>query len=136
MTLIKNKARITVNQRKMSALHHRQNSKYVRPYLPYLPLFLIMGGSLAAGQYLPHSSFNSTSNASYNSRVQTVFGSNSALLIDLAYLILAVLVIWFIIRHYKRIKSVIIREERLLAKHYFFDALLAIMIGCMCLLIT
>jgi hypothetical protein len=120
----------------MSALHHRQNNKYIRPYLPYLPLFLIMGGSLAAGQYLPHSSFNSASNAGYSSRVQTAFGSNSARIIDIAYIILAVLIVWFIVRHYKIIKSVIIKEEKLLAKHYFFDALLAVMIGLMFLLIT
>jgi hypothetical protein len=49
---------------------------------------------------------------------------------------LAVLVVWFIIRHIKTIKSIIIKEEKLLAKHYFLDALLALMIGFMCLLIT
>ena len=136
MTLVKSKSRITSNQRKMNALHHRQNSRYIRPYLPYLPLFLIMGGSVIAGQSLPHNSFNSTSNSAYSARIQSVFGSNSRLLLYFAYLVLAVFVVWFIVRHYKRIRSLIIREEKLLMKHYFLDALLAILIGSMCLLVT
>ncbi len=136
MTLVKNKSRVTSNQRKMNALHHRQNNRYIRPYLPYLPLFLVMGGSVMAGQFLPHSSFNSPSNTAYSARVQSVFGSNSSLLLDFAYLVLAVLVVWFIVRHYKRIRSLIIREEKLLMKHYFLDAILALLIGSMCLLVT
>jgi hypothetical protein len=136
MTLVKNKSRVTSNQRKMNALHHRQNSRYVRPYLPYLPLFLIMGSSIVASQFLPHGSFNSASNTAYSTRVQSVFGSNSRLLLYFAYLGLAVFVVWFIVRHYKRIRGLIIREEKLLMKHYFLDAILAILIGSMCLLVT
>ena len=136
MTLVKDKTKITANQRKMTALHHRQNSKYIRPYLPYLPLFLIMGGSAAAGLSLPHSSLSSTTNASYNARIQTVFSSNSSVLLYFGYILLAILVVWFIFRHYARIKSLFIKEERLLMKHYLLDTLLALMIGSMCLLIT
>lgn len=136
MTLVKSKSKVTSNQRKMSAQHHRQNDRYIKPYLPYLPLFLIFGGSLAAGQFLPHSSFNSVSNTGYSTRVQTVFGTNSSLLLDLAYLVLVCLVVWFIVRHYKRIKSLIIKGERLLMRHYMFDAVLAIMIGWLYILVS
>jgi hypothetical protein len=110
--------------RRVKGEHHRRNQKYTKTYWPYLPIVLILGGAGLANQYLP-----SAVGTSYSTRAGEVFGSNSSLLLDVLYLVLGALIIWYVARHFKRVKALAVSGEHILARHYLLDVVVALIIG-------
>jgi hypothetical protein len=131
MTLVKAKSRTTTNMRRVRGDHHRKNQKYTKTYWPYIPVVFILGGSLVASEYLPV-----TVGATGSTRVGAVLGSNNRTLILMMELALVVLVSWFVVRHFKRIKTLIAGGEHVLARHYTLDVLLGMIIGCLYILVN
>jgi|SRR5665213_2543245 len=126
MTLVKTKRRVSVHQRKVEGNHHRKSQKYTKTYWPYLPIIAILGGSAAVSQFFISSPLISSFNPEYGG---SEAGLSSNMLLLLSYAVLIVLVVWFSIRHVKRIKKLILASEHVLAKHYVLDVAIALMIG-------
>ncbi|MEI9914384.1 MAG: hypothetical protein WDN66_05440 [Candidatus Saccharibacteria bacterium] len=83
----------------------------MKPYWPYLPIVLILGGAVVANDYLP-ASFNSSIPATASgARINSVVGGRNDLLILGLSLTLVVLCAWFAVRHAKRLKRIAINGE-------------------------
>lgn len=137
MTLVKNKPRVTANQRKMVGSHHKKNKKYLKTYWPYLPIISILTGSILVSYYLPLSHENKNSlRSGYSARISSVIGRSNNILLDLMYIIFGCLVIWYALRHFKKLKKLAYEGEEYLAKHYLFDILIGVIIGGLFIMIT
>ena len=134
MTLAKQNTKNNGLKRKIQGSHHRQSHKYLKTYWPYLPILLIIGGSILTVVYAP-GSFGGSS-AAYNARVESLIGSNSTVLLDLMYAALALLAGWYLVHHFKRLRSLVTEGESYLAKHYVMDIFLGVVIGSLVVLVS
>ncbi|MHB1864597.1 MAG: hypothetical protein ACYCPS_00305 [Candidatus Saccharimonadales bacterium] len=134
MTLVKPKNKVTVNQRKMSAGHHRKNKHYLKPYWPYLPIILILGSAFIANDYLP-ASFNTKVASRSTARINSVIGSHNSVVLALMTIVLGVMVMWFVIRHLKILKRLVFKGEQMLARNFMLDILVALVIAGMYVMI-
>ena len=134
MTLVKTKSKKSSSARKLNAGHHRKNKNYLKTYWPYIPLLLILGGSVVASHMLPVSLSGSTS-ANYTTRAEALIGYNSFMLLAGLYILLVILSSWYVVRHIKRIKRLIKDSEQVLARHYALDVLIGLMIGSLYILV-
>ncbi|HEY1645394.1 MAG TPA: hypothetical protein VGF75_03325 [Candidatus Saccharimonadales bacterium] len=135
MTLVKTKHRAPVHHKKISGDHHHKNQRYLKTYWPYIPIVLILGGAFLANDYLPSNQLSSGSTSAYSTRVETLMGINSNVLLGLLYAVLVVLAAWYVFRHLKRIKSLAMEGEQYLARHYFLDIALGAIIGSLYVLV-
>lgn len=134
MTIVKQKPKNVNLQRKVQGAHHRKSQKYLKTYWPYIPILGIIGGSILAGVYAP--SNLGSSQGMYSARIDSLMGSSNALLLDLMYVAAGLLVFWFLTRHVKRLKSLVLEGEEYLAKHYMLDILLGAAIGSLVILVS
>lgn len=133
MTLVKNKTKPS-NARKINAGHHKRNKNYLKTYWPYIPLLLILIGSVYASQILPDR-LSGASSVNYASRAEALIGYNNLLLLAGLYVLLVALSTWYALRHIKRIKRLIRSSEQVLARHYLFDVLIGLTIGSLYILV-
>ena len=129
MTLVKNKKRITTHQKRVAGEHHRKNKQYMKPYWPYLPIVLILGGAVVANDYLPASFSSSIPDNASGARINSVVGGRNDLLILGLSLTLIVLCAWFALRHAKRLKRIAVNGEKLLARNFMLDVVGALLIA-------
>lgn len=130
MTLVKTRSKITANQKKMTAAHHRKTQHYLKPYWPYLPIILILGGALFANELLPASFSNSPLTQLNNgARIDSVIGNHSSLLIIVLTVLLIFLVGLFLIRHIKILRNLIVHGEEILSRKLMLDIVLALVIA-------
>jgi len=126
MTLVKTKKRITTHQKKVAGSHHRKSQHYTKTYWPYLPIVAILAGSAAISQFFVTSPLVNFVSPTDSGQASVVGGS---LYLWLMYAAIISLIVWFSIRHIKRIKKLILASEHVLAKHYLLDVVLAVVIG-------
>lgn len=137
MTLVKSRARPPAHHKKVSGDHHNKSRRYLKTYWPYIPLLLVLGSAFLANQYLPESLAAPQANSAsvYNSRAQSLLGSNNAYTLDLMYIAFGVLAFWFLVRHFKRFRSVVLNSEKYLARHYVMDIMLGMALGSIYILV-
>jgi len=134
MTIVKNRPKNPSLKRKIQGSHHRQSHKYLKTYWPYIPILIIIGGSILTVTYAP-GSFSGSSSL-YNARIEDLIGGNNATLLNLMYVALALLSAWYLVHHFKRLRKLITKGEAYLAKHYVMDILLGIAIGSLVVLVS
>jgi uncharacterized membrane protein YidH (DUF202 family) len=121
-----------VQHRKRVAQHHKQTSHYLKVYGPYLPVFVVVGGGIAANKLLDETSglytaasLNGLGNAT---RIEAMAGQHSgfalALVIAIAGLAMAILLFY----HWFRIQRALNRGEAFIAHHPWIDVALVMLI--------
>ncbi len=129
MTLVKTKHRTTVNQRKVTGSHHRKSGKYLKPYWPYLPIILILGGAFIANDYLPRSFSNSFVTTTNSARIDSIIGSHNSLLIGLMTVSLVLLIVWLAFRHLRIFKKLVLEGEQIVTRNFMLDIVFALFIA-------
>lgn len=134
---IATKPKLQKHDKKRKALHHRQSQHYLKSYLPYLPMLLVVVVGLAVNVYwastsgsnvatnnpliaLPDQTSVSTTAANI-SRIQLLSGGSNAWLLPLISTIgLIILIVW-LTTYGLRLRKVIVRGEAFVANHPLLD---------------
>ena len=114
-----------VHHRKRQAKHHRQSKLYLKPYLPYLPMFAVIGLGVIANKFWP-ASLNSglITSGQGQTRIETMIGSQNGIGLALIIIMSALAAAILLFRHWFRIQRTLNKGERFIAKHPWFDVVL------------
>jgi uncharacterized membrane protein YidH (DUF202 family) len=116
--------------RKRQGGHHNRNKRYVKPYLPYLPMLIIVGlGVLLNKIWAPGAASADSLNSSIaNTRLAVITHSKSY---GLVYIVLAITFAAFavlVVAHWYRFHRLLNRGEMFIVKHPWFDVSLVLIV--------
>lgn len=88
-----------------------------------------------ANNYLPASFNKQLANGSGSARIDSLVGGNSKILISALSFVLLALIIWFVIRHFKRLRKLAVEGEQILARSFTLDVIVGMAISVLYILL-
>jgi uncharacterized membrane protein YidH (DUF202 family) len=127
---LKSRPKPPAHARKRQGAHHNRNKRYIKPYLPYLPMLLIVAMGVVLSKAWTPSSASADSISSYvaNTRLGIMTGSKSY---DLLYIVLAITFAAFavlIFTHWYRFHRLLNKGELYVVEHPWFDISLVLLV--------
>lgn len=113
-------------------MHHKHTSAYMKTYFPYLPILAVVGVGVVLNKSLDDAAlFDSTGSVSglgYPTRIEAIAGTSGNWALLAVVLIAGLAMAAFIFLHWYRVQRTLNRGEAFIAKHPWFDVVLAFLI--------
>lgn len=111
----------TVSHKKRRGAHHRHNQHYLKPYWPYLPMFIIIGSGLAVNNLWTMKASSLAAGGGQVTRLQALTGSAGTTALSVVIIASGAAFALFVYRHWRRIHSYINRGEKFIYQNAWVD---------------